>query len=335
MKIESASIAMQSTHVAFERTEVRERFDAWGMSAPPSSVAPQPNHAIEATRALGEATDAAENDPRLVLLRTMIEVMTGQTIRILRMADFEPAATAPYPDPTLQSAAAAPASPQGPGMSYSLRASHTEYEQVAFSAAGVVRTADGQEIRFDLAFMMERTYRETFSLDVTVGEPRRLKDPLVLDFAGSGASLSDARFAFDLDADGTLDRIPLPVGGRGFLAIDRNGNGRIDDGSELFGPTTGNGFRELAALDADGNGWIDESDPAIAQLRLWQPDENGGGTLETLDKAGVGALSVASLATPFSLRDADNRMLGLMRASGVYIGSDGSAGTVSQIDLAV
>src|SRR5690606_24701452 len=102
--------------------------------------------------------------------------------------------------------------------------------------------------------------------------------------------------------DGSDDAIPLPIGGRGMLAFDRNANGRIDDGSELFGPTTGDGFAELAALDSDGNGWIDEADAHFADLRLWQPDANGAGSLKTLTATGVGALSVARVATPFALR---------------------------------
>ena len=46
--------------------------------------------------------------------------------------------------------------------------------------------------------------------------------------------------------------------GSGFLALDKNGNGKIDDGSELFGTKSGDGFADLAEYDSDGNGWIDE-----------------------------------------------------------------------------
>ncbi|MDX5363504.1 MAG: hypothetical protein LPJ91_05055 [Pseudazoarcus pumilus] len=327
MKIESAQIAMQSSHLAYERERVSVSIERWGPT-PPQAASPAP-----------AAVDAAEiknedglDDPRLLLLLTMIEKMLGRSIHLLRLSELEGEAANTYsPPPVAQAAAAA----DGAGMSMSMRAERMEYERVEFAASGVVRTADGREIRFDVAFEMERSFSERVALDIESGTPRRLKDPLMLDFAGSGAMLSDVRFAFDLDADGELDELPLPVGGRGMLAFDRNGNGRIDDGRELFGPTSGNGFAELAALDSDGNGWIDEADPAFRQLRLWQPDADGEGSMMTLTEAGVGALPLARLATPFALRNSVNETLGEMRQSGVYLNEDGSVGTLSQIDLSV
>lgn len=325
MKIESAQIAMQSTHLAYERESVSVSIERWG-PRPAQAVAPA---ATELERAVAAEEDTLD-DPRLLLLRAMIEKMLGRSIELLRMSDLAPETGITYSPPR----EAAPAG-DGSGMSLSVRGERMEYERVGFSASGVVRTADGREIRFDVAFEMERSFSERFALDIESGTPRRLKDPLMLDFAGSGASLSDARFAFDLDADGTQDELPLPIGGRGFLAFDRNDNGRIDDGRELFGPMSGNGFAELAALDADGNGWIDEADPAFSQLRLWQPDENGQGSLLTLTEAGVGALSLARVATPFALRNSANETLGMMRQSGVYLNENGSVGTISQVDLSV
>jgi hypothetical protein len=325
MKIESAQLAMQSTHLAFERESVSVSIERWGPSPPPPS--PTPTNDFDG---LAVGGDEGLDDPRLLLLRAMIERMLGSSIRLLRMSDVQPESGATYSPPGEIAAASG-----GGGMSMSLRGERIEYERVEFSASGVVRTADGREIRFDLAFGMERNFSERFSLDIQTGAPRRLKDPLMLDFAGTGAMLSDLRFAFDLDADGRLDEVPVPVGGRGLLAFDRNNNGRIDDGSELFGARTGNGFAELAALDADGNGWIDEADPPFRQLRLWQPDAAGNGTLMTLADAGVGALALASVATPFALRNANNETLGMMRQSGVYLNENGSVGSISQIDLSV
>lgn len=324
MKIESAQIAMQGNHLAFERERLSVTVERWSSRSDQALPAISRNESTVPTSE-GEGLD----DPRLLLLRTMIEKMLGIRIRLLNAADLE------GPEPTYAPTPSRGAMPQGDGMSVSVRGERMEYEQVGFSAAGVVRTADGREIRFEVAFEMERSFTERFALDIRSGARRELKDPLVLDFAGTGAGLSDMRFAFDLDADGTQDEVPVPVGGRGFLAFDRNGNGRIDDGRELFGPTSGNGFAELAALDADGNGWIDEADPAFRQLRLWQPDAEGKGAVLTLAEAGVGALSLARVNTPFALRNAANETLGLMRQSGVYLNENGSAGTVSQIDLSV
>ncbi len=87
-----------------------------------------------------------------------------------------------------------------------------------------------------------------------------LKDPLVLSLDGKIANLTEARVSFDIDQDGKEDSLPGLREGSGFVALDRNGNGTIDDGGELFGARSGNGFSELATLDEDGNGVLDEGD---------------------------------------------------------------------------
>ena len=160
-------------------------------------------------------------------------------------------------------------------------------------------------------------------------------DPLVINFDGTAAQLQDLRFAFDLDGDGQTEQVPLLVGNRGYLALDTNQNERIDSGLELFGPDTGNGFTELARHDSDGNGWIDEADPVFHQLRVWTPNADGSGSLQTLEELGVGAVQLTAQATPFALRTADNHSLGAVRSTSIYLRENGSAGTVQQIDLSV
>ena len=299
-----------------------------------------PAQADQAQTAAGvELDDAVDNDPRLSMLIRMIEFLTGEPVRRFCMSDLEGASSADTAADAAPSAHAAttPTRQQAPragfGLEYDFSATYAESETTRFSAAGVVRTADGAEIRFELGFAMSRSYSESVSLSVRAGDPR-LKDPLVLDFGGPAAALSDVRFEFDLDADGTLDKIPL-LGGSGLLAFDRNENGRIDDGRELFGPVTGNGFDELAALDEDGNGWIDEADGAWSQLRVWRPDAEGKGSVQSLKEAGVGAFYLGSVDTAFSLNNTANETQALMRANSIYLRADGSAGTVSQVDLAV
>lgn len=74
-------------------------------------------------------------------------------------------------------------------------------------------------------------------------------DPLVINLNSSTAQVTDQKFYFDLDADGTADRISMLKSGSGFLALDKNGNGKIDDGSELFGTQSGDGFADLEEYD--------------------------------------------------------------------------------------
>ena len=142
-------------------------------------------------------------------------------------------------------------------------------------------------------------------------------------------------FTIDLNGDGRQDTAHFLAPGSGFLVFDRNGDGKITQASELFGPQTGDGFGELSSLDEDGSGWIDAGDSSYDQLQVWTRDAAGKDQLQSLQAAGVGAVSVARLATPFELKDAGNATLGAVRSTGVYLAESGQAGTVQQIDLVV
>lgn len=75
--------------------------------------------------------------------------------------------------------------------------------------------------------------------------------------------------------------------------MDINGDGKINDGNELFGPKSGNGFSDLAAFDEDGNGWIDENDFVYDKLRIWTKDKYGNDSLLAIGKKGIGAIYLA------------------------------------------
>lgn len=345
MKIASAAIELQSSHQHSQSLQVSERLQVWAegrpreaeqvsISAAGRAAQAADSAAADAAAMIDEASTAVFSDPRQLLLKWIVEAFTGQPVRELDL--IEPAAApAAKVAPADERSPARPAVSGGPGFAYDFGIHYEEVETVAFAAHGVVRTTDGAEIRFEASFAMARSFSESVSMQLRGGsEQPQLQDPLVLDFAGPAAALSDVRFEFDLDGDGSKEMLPV-LGGRGLLAFDRNGNGRIDDGRELFGPRSGNGFAELAALDDDGNGWVDEADAAWSQLRLWQPDASGGGRLQTLKEAGVGAFYLGRVDTPFSLRNGANQVLGEMRASSIYLRADGSVGTVSQVDLAV
>ena len=83
---------------------------------------------------------------------------------------------------------------------------------------------------------------------------------------------------------GAIARKPDRPDPRFLQFFDGDGNGRIDNGRELFGPTSNNGYQELALLDADRSGWIDERDPLFTQLSVWNPEE---GVLRSLSDAVV------------------------------------------------
>lgn len=208
-----------------------------------------------------------------------------------------------------------------------------EQESTDFSTTGKIRTADGRLLDFSLDLSMCRDFQ--CERGKTVVGQVALRDPLVINFAGNAAELSGKRFEFDLDADGKSESMFGLASGSAYLAIDSNGDGKIGDGSELFGTRSGDGFADLARLDSDGDHWLDEDDTAFSTLRFWQRDGAGLDSLSTLKEKGVGAIYLGSTETPFSVTDKENTRLAQIRASGVYLSEDGRAGTLQQVDLAV
>ena len=161
-------------------------------------------------------------------------------------------------------------------------------------------------------------------------------DPLMINLDTDIGSVSDQKFFFDLDADGKEDEISFAGKGSGFLALDRNGDGKINDGSELFGTKSGDGFKDLAAYDEDGNGWIDENDAIFSQLKIWTKDEDGKDKLISLKDADVGAIYLGNADTQFSLKDDDHKLNGEIKKTGIYLHeSSGEVGTVNHVDLTV
>lgn len=161
----------------------------------------------------------------------------------------------------------------------------------------------------------------------------QLKDPLAINFDGTAAQLTQETFSFDIDADGNDDQIAFVGPRSGLLALDTNSDGTINDGSELFGALSGDGFADLAAYDGDQNGWIDENDAIFSRLRIWMKTAAGENQLFALAEKGVGAIYLGRVETPFSVKDADNTLQGQVRATGLFLFEDGGVGTMQQFDL--
>ena len=222
----------------------------------------------------------------------------------------------------------------GWGIDYHSVEESYEKEDTSFSASGVVKTADGREIMLDVSLQMSREFynREEFSLKA--GDA--LIDPLVINFSGTLPELDEnARIEFDLNMDGEKENIAALSQGSGYLALDKNGDGTINNGSELFGPASGNGFDELAALDSDKNGWLDENDSAYYNLKIWNISPDGSETLFDIADAGIGAIYLGRADTEFSMTGSDGALQGKIRETGIFLREDGSVGTVQEIDMAV
>ncbi len=210
---------------------------------------------------------------------------------------------------------------------------YEEKECTKFNGEGTVVTADGREIKFGLNVEMSRSFTEYNELSYVESYPQILTDPLVINLDSNPTTVSDQTFFFDLDCDGKKEEIAQLNSGSGYLALDKNNDGIINDGSELFGPNTGNGFKELAAYDSDGNGWIDEADEIYSKLKVWVRDSDGKERLLSLKEADVGAIYLGSSKTEFSLKDDEQKLVGQVRSTGIYLHENGEAGSIQQVDF--
>ncbi|MBI5901538.1 MAG: hypothetical protein HZB40_20250, partial [Rhodocyclales bacterium] len=199
--------------------------------------------------------------------------------------------------------------------------------------------ADRADDSRDMPDQMEEA-REDATEDSSSPQTRR--DPLVLDLNGNGIATTDVshfRVFFDHDANQLSEATGWIDTGDAFLAWDRNANGLIDNGSELFGDQTllrsgakaASGLQALAEWDSNRDGKIDANDARLADLRVWQ-DANQDGVsqadeLKTLGEAGIAAINLASTATS-AAPDATGNTL---TRRGSFVRSDGSTGLAAEI----
>lgn len=203
---------------------------------------------------------------------------------------------------------------------------HTRKEQESlFLAEGEVMTADGRTISFSVQQMQSRKEESLLARSVD------LVDPLVISMNGP-VSMGNARFTFDLTGNGEKESLGMPSKGAGFLFLDQNGNGRVDDGRELFGTTSGDGFADLSLHDSDGNGWIDAGDSVFSKLRIWHPEDGTSGAGRSLSDVGVGAIGLARVATPM---DIGGEQGGRIQSTGLVLSETGQVGRVHHLDLKV
>ncbi|HEX8193050.1 MAG TPA: calcium-binding protein, partial [Allosphingosinicella sp.] len=153
-------------------------------------------------------------------------------------------------------------------------------------------------------------------------------DPLIFDLDGDGIetlSIYDVNTYFDIDGDYFAEATGWIDGDDGFLALDFNRNGLIDDISELFGDQDQSGFAELSLYDTSKDGKISAADAVWGDLRMWQDVNSNGktdaGELRTMADVGILSIDLAKLAM-----NAVTPQGALLRARGGFERADGRTG---------
>jgi len=334
MKILESDVSLFSSHHKKHEVSEHESLEKWDRPEDaPERL--QPGDRLELTQKFqhmhkGEKLSELENelsetslDPKLMAIIRALESLTGRKIDVsffknVQATDIEAQKTTEEPQEIQR---------VGWGINYQYEKHEIKEESLDFSASGNVKTEDGKSIDFSLAFNMQSRSELHESISFKAGDA--LIDPLVLNFDSNVVTISDVKHKFDLDLDGKSEEFSFVGSGSGFLAIDKNNDGIINDGSELFGPNSGNGFNDLRAYDSDGNNWIDENDEVYEELLIWTKDASGEENLYSLKDKNVGALYLDSSKTEFELNEAQ------LKESSVYLKEDGGVGTLQEIDLVI
>lgn len=171
----------------------------------------------------------------------------------------------------------------------------------------------------------------------TFGELIARRDPLIVDLSPSLTGvelerLDDVNVSFDLDGDGFRELTGWTGANSGFVVLDHNGNGQIDDGGELFGNLQQNGFEALSAYDSNADGVFDASDSAFQTVQVWHDANQNGlteaGELLSLADAGIASIDLGATVHSGRLQSGHEIL-----ASSTYITTDGAQAEAVAVDF--
>ncbi len=364
MRIENASVAMQGSSSVESYSSIQETLNVWSNGSSLSFQSATEDVAdwstdmkskqfhltSSKTRSLQmswkDQVVSSEHELRLKLIQAILNSLTGKKTHVRapnisfhggiyngmgkRYTMEQVDALALGVTPSLVTRGAQ--SSAGFGIVYNRNEIQSERSRVGFSASGVVKTQDGREVTLNLNVNIDQAMTKQSKFSFLAGDA--LKDPLIINFDSGFPSFSDRTMTFDLDCDGKNDTCSQLQSNSGFLAIDKNGNGIIDDGKELFGPQTNDGYGELAQYDEDGNGWIDENDSVFQSLKIWYHDEAGVSRLVGLVDKNVGAIYLGNVDTAMNLYHEDE-MAGALKQSGFVLLESGETRVMQEIDLKI
>ena len=165
-------------------------------------------------------------------------------------------------------------------------------------------------------------------------------DPLIFDLDGDGiktTSLDQSRTYFDLDSNGFAERTAWVDASDGLLVLDRNNDGQITSGQELFGDQTllangvraASGFEALKEFDSNRDGRIDAKDEVYSKLKIWR-DLNGDGISQAEELKGLSDYNIASISLSSTSSNTSDVMNNIQRRVGSFIKTDGSGGVIGE-----
>ncbi|ESP91389.1 hypothetical protein PL2TA16_00188 [Pseudoalteromonas luteoviolacea 2ta16] len=322
MKIENAQIEMANKHegrlhVVEKRTDISQPVEARAQMA---------EEKVQLYQTEAEKADIDINsDAKMYILKLLVQKLTGEEV------DW-------YDDTIGKDIADSEANINGvenvaeqaeqPTHVIVERLTH-EQQSNSFKAGGQIQLESGEQITFAFKSVFAQSHT---SYQRTI-EDVNMKDPLIISFTNKAVELDKEHMNFDIDADGKADSVAHLKKGYGFLALDLNDNNKIDDGKELFGALSGNGFADLAKYDEDGNGFIDENDAVFESLKVWVKNKSED-KLVSLSEANIGAIALQNVDTPLNIRE-EGELKGVIRKSGFYLDEQGKPKLVQQIDYVV
>ncbi|ALU41843.1 MULTISPECIES: hypothetical protein [Pseudoalteromonas] len=327
MKIENAQVNISNqhegqSHVYEKRTEITE------LPGPENVNSAQPGNgeqgmAGEVADVDNTATDLdMQTSARMYILKLLVEKLAGSDVQWYDAVVGKDISHA-------EMSQIMSASEQAPATEVIVERLSHESQANVFKADGQIQLENGETISFAFKSVFAQSHT---SYERTI-ENVDMKDPLIISFTNRAVELDTERMDFDIDADGNKDNFAQLKKGYGYLALDLNQNNQIDDGKELFGALSGNGFADLTQYDDDGNGFIDENDDIFDSLKVWVKNKEQD-ELISLHDANIGAIALHNADTPLNIRT-DGALQGAIRKSGFYLDENGKPGLVQQVDYVV
>uniref|UniRef100_A0A7C5V1K0 VCBS repeat-containing protein n=1 Tax=Caldicellulosiruptor owensensis TaxID=55205 RepID=A0A7C5V1K0_9FIRM len=341
MRIEQSYVKLSSEIQRIEKTESKVEFEVWQNTTTPAYLVEISDKAkniqnisCEKNQNCQDIKDEIEISPedklKILLIEKLLSKITGKKVKFKLLEKLKTDQQEVNENIKIQ--------PQNQIVPYGFRLSASYSRELktdfSFSAKAIVKTQDSREISIDLNLNFSQSFAERFDIDIRFGMPKNV-DPLVINFDGKLPSFVPKTFEFDIDIDSELDKVSLLSKGNGFLALDKNQNGKIDNGSELFGPALNDGFLELSQYDSDKNGWIDENDEVFSNLLVWIKTESEDKILK-IKELNIGAIFLGNINSQYNLQNSENnKTLGTVQKTGIFLFESGKPGILQHIDIAI